>query len=37
MSTISALSAWFMQPVEPDLPQRMLNELSVLPTMEIVD
>ena len=27
-----APSAWFMQPVEPNLTQRMLNELSPSPT-----
>ncbi|MCP2141788.1 UNVERIFIED_ORG: hypothetical protein J2Y94_003113 [Pseudomonas poae] len=27
-----APSAWFMEPVEPNLTQRMLNELSASPT-----
>ncbi len=27
-----APAAWFMQPVEPNLTQRMLNELSPSPT-----
>ena len=30
-----APSAWFMQPVEPNLTQRMLNELSPSPTTAI--
>jgi hypothetical protein len=30
-----APSAWFMQPVEPNLTQRMLNELSPSPTTGI--
>ncbi|SBW80303.1 hypothetical secreted protein [Pseudomonas veronii 1YdBTEX2] len=32
-----APSAWFMQPVEPNLTQRMLNELSELPMRVIKD
>jgi hypothetical protein len=28
---LDATSAWFMQPVEPNLTQRMLNELSASP------
>ena len=31
-----APSAWFMQPVEPNLTQRMLKELSVSPTTGIM-
>ena len=30
-------SAWFMQPVEPNLTQRMLKELSASPTQVIGD
>ncbi len=32
-----APAAWFMEPVEPDLTQRMLNELSELPTQGMMD
>lgn len=32
-----APSAWFMQPVEPNLTQRMLKELSASPTQVIGD
>ncbi len=28
-----APAAWFMEPIEPDLTLRMLNELSELPAM----
>ena len=30
-------AAWFMEPVEPNLTQRMLNELSESPTTAIRD
>ncbi|MGY4493832.1 lysis protein [Pseudomonas sp. TE3610] len=30
-------AVWFMEPQEPNLPQRMLNELLVLPEMAIED
>lgn len=30
-------AAWFMEPVEPDLTRRMLNELSESPTTAIED
>jgi hypothetical protein len=30
-------AAWFMEPIEPNLTQRMLNELSTLPAMAIED
>ena len=32
-----APAAWFMVPIEPDLTQRMLNELSELPATAIKD
>ena len=32
-----APEAWYMQPVEPNLTQRMLNELSASPTTAIED
>ena len=32
-----APATWFMAPIEPDLTQRMLNELSELPATAIKD
>ncbi len=32
-----APAAWFMEPFEPSLSQRMLNEFSESPVMEIKD